>query len=163
MKFLSFGGLYDAGYFNLVLKFRESGALATGWNGGAQWDNPGHQWLDNILPWLSLPRFGQLLIKGYEGQTKFQFAVVTSALHQYRNRAGRYPARLADLAGKDVQASTLVDIFTGKELGYRVAKGGGGYELSSAGPFHMKQNNRGDSRGEVLVIREPLPKGKPNK
>jgi hypothetical protein len=92
-----------------------------------------------------------------ENASSVKLALAASAVHAYRNRMGRYPAKLADLVPKDIDAALLTDIFTNKEFGYKVAKGG--CEISSPGPWGTGM----DSRGQAMVFREPLPAGKPAK
>jgi len=107
-------------------------------------------WIDRIVPWVSAPRFVQLVQKQFEMRTKAQFVLIASALHAYRNRAGKYPAKLSALAPRDIDPKMLVDVFTEKEFGYKVTKAG--FEISSPGPWGKGY----DSKDVMMKFREPL-------
>lgn len=113
------------------------------------------KWSDRWIPWQTTPRFSSLVQKQFELATKIKLALVASAVHAYRNRTGRCPARLAELGKKDIDPALLVDPFTGKELAYKTTKGG--FEISSAGPW----GNSFDSKDQVLKYREPIGAGHP--
>jgi len=115
------------------------------------------EWIDRWIPWGGCPRFASLVQKQFELATRIRLVLAASAVHAYRSRAGRCPAKLSELAGKGIDAALLVDDFTGRELAYKAVKGG--FELSSPGPW-----GKGcDSRGQVLAYREPVGAGKPGK
>jgi hypothetical protein len=160
-KKLTFMGIMDAKHYGIVKNVFLPCVHSAGWVGDpiqkADWFVAYPEWIDRFVAWASAPRFVHLVQKQYEMQDRVKFALVASAIHSYKNRTGRYPAKLAALAPKDIDAKLLVDIFTNKEFGYKVTKAG--YEISSPGPW----GTGGDSKGQVMAFREPLPAGKPAK
>jgi hypothetical protein len=154
---LTFLGVTDAAQYRLITQVLEPAARAQGWTPdlrGGEFDRyaASRAWAAPLVPWIELPRYLQLLQKEYETKTRLQFALVVSALHQYRAKTGRYPAGLALLAPRDLDAVLLTDVFTGRELVYEPGPRGAGYELSSLGPL----GNRSDSRARILAVKEPL-------
>ena len=78
-----------------------------------------------------IPEFGQR-----ERQAKLELGQMRSALNEYRKRAGRFPAALADIAPPTCRKDcTLVELRTdpwGSQ--YAFASDGGSGEVRSAGP-----------------------------
>ena len=76
-------------------------------------------------------------------ESKLALVQVEVALRRYEAEHGRYPARLGELK-PDYLAEVPADPFGGKELGYRVLKGGTEFVLYSIGP------NLRDDRGKAF-------------
>ena len=154
---MTFLGFADAAQYHQITQVLEPAARVRGWTPdlrGGELDRyaVSRGWAAAWVPWIDLPRYLQLLQKEYEAKTRVQFALVVSALHQYRAKTGKYPPGLALLAPRYLDAATLADVFSGRELGYQPGAKGAGYELSSVGPL----GNRSDSRARILAVKEPL-------
>lgn len=102
-----------------------------------------------VLPLRSSGLYGKLYAQEWDERAWTQLALLSSAVVRFRAKAGRWPRELGELPPGFASPDLLIDPFSGKAFKYSSGPGGGGFELSSAGP-----EGRGvDSRGRMLMVR----------
>jgi hypothetical protein len=115
------------------------------------------EYVGDVLIGLMLPAFTKIqdaADRTEQAQANLQLAF---ALAAFRVDAGRYPARLDELAPKYLTA-VPGDLFSGRPLVYRPADGG--YLLYSVGINGVDEGGRwtdDDPRGDDLCVRMPVP------
>jgi len=113
--------------------------------------------IGNILIGLLLPAMDKIQ-DSYDRTQQTQVNLhIAFALAAYRADAGRYPARLDDLAPKYL-AKVPADVFSGKPLIYRPTENG--YLLYSVGVNGVDEDGRwtdDEPKGDDLRVRMPVP------
>lgn len=112
--------------------------------------------IGHVLLGLMLPALDKLQDAMDRAEQTHRNLVIAAALAAYRADAGRYPARLDELAPRYLPQAPG-DVFSGKPLIYRLTERG--YLLYSVGVNGVDEDGRwtDDPKGDDLRVRMPVP------